>query len=122
MTTVLICGGPRLDRRKATQWLVANFECVLLTSGVLSSPLKIICGTGRGGDAAGAAFAAIRHCELELFRADRQLHGHAALHVRNWRIVYEGKPDLVIAFPDPRRDAVAAVARKAGVPVFEVEL
>lgn len=55
------------------------------------------------------------------FDADWSTHGRAAGPIRNQRMLDEGRPDMVIAFPGGRGTAdMVRRARKAGVPVKEV--
>lgn len=56
------------------------------------------------------------------FRAEWHRLGRAAGPVRNQRMIDEGKPDLVIAFPGGRGTAdMTRRARAAGLEVIEVE-
>lgn len=56
------------------------------------------------------------------FEADWHTHGRAAGPIRNRRMIEEGKPDLVVAFPGGRGTAnMVNQARAAGIEVREVE-
>jgi UDP-N-acetylmuramoylalanine-D-glutamate ligase len=58
---------------------------------------------------------------VETYEADWDTHGKAAGPIRNKRMLDEGKPDLVVAFPGGRGTAnMISQARKAGVEVIEV--
>jgi hypothetical protein len=49
------------------------------------------------------------------------MQGKAAGPIRNQRMIDEGKPDLVIAFPGGRGTAdMVSRAKKAGIPVQEI--
>jgi hypothetical protein len=55
------------------------------------------------------------------FDADWHAHGKAAGPIRNQRMLDEGKPDLVVAFPGGKGTAdMMRRARAAGVEVIEV--
>lgn len=55
------------------------------------------------------------------FTADWHKHGRAAGPIRNQRMIDEGRPDIVIAFPGGRGTAdMVACARRAGIEVVEV--
>ncbi len=57
----------------------------------------------------------------EVYEADWHEHGRAAGPIRNARMIAEGRPDLVIAFPGGRGTAdMVSRARKAGIEVREV--
>lgn len=57
------------------------------------------------------------------FQADWHTHRRAAGPIRNRRMIEEGKPDLVVAFPGGRGTAnMVAQARKAGIDVIEVSI
>lgn len=59
--------------------------------------------------------------EIERFPADWTAHGRAAGPIRNQRMLDEGNPDLVVAFPGGKGTAdMVRRARKAGVEVIEV--
>lgn len=57
----------------------------------------------------------------EAFPADWAAYDRAAGPIRNARMIAEGKPDIVLAFPGGRGTAnMVAQARKAGVRVIEI--
>ena len=87
---------------------IASIECV-------------IHGGAPGADALGAVWAASRHLRMEAYPADWGAHGRAAGPIRNQRMIDEGKPDLVVAFPGGRGTAdMVRRARAAGIEVIEV--
>lgn len=76
------------------------------------------------GDAPGIDEAARRwgkfylEGKMEVYKADWDKHGRAAGPIRNQRMLDEGKPDLVIAFPGGKGTAdMIRRAKKAGVEV-----
>lgn len=55
------------------------------------------------------------------WEADWKKHGRAAGPIRNQRMIDEGKPDIVLAFPGGRGTAdMVRRARAAGVEVIEI--
>ena len=65
----------------------------------LPTDITIIEGAATGVDSAAADFAICNYCHVVEYPADWAKHGHAAGPIRNKKMVDEGKPDLVIAFP-----------------------
>ncbi len=62
------------------------------------------------------------YVQLEAYPAEWNLHGRTAGPVRNRRMIEEGKPDLVLAFPGGQGTAdLVRRARAAGIEVREVE-
>lgn len=56
-----------------------------------------------------------------VYHADWNAHGRSAGPIRNAKMLAEGKPDLVVAFPGGKGTAhMVGIARKAGVPVVEM--
>ena len=84
-------------------------------------PTAVICGGASGADALAADWAVANGVALIEFYADWRAHDKAAGPLRNQRMLTEGKPDRVVAFPGGRgtRDMVRK-ARRAGVEIYEV--
>lgn len=81
----------------------------------------VIHGASRGADTLAARWAEGASVETADFPADWERHGKAAGPIRNQRMLDEGKPDAVVAFPGGTGTAdMVARARKAGVPVWEI--
>ena len=81
----------------------------------------IIQGGARGADEMAFAWARANGVEEIQFDADWEAHGSFAGPMRNKRMLDEGRPDLVIAFPGGRGTAdMVRKARKAGVEVVEI--
>lgn len=84
--------------------------------------VTIIEGGAKGVDALAREWARKMSCPLETYFADWDEHGKAAGPIRNQRMIDEGKPDLVVAFPGGRGTAdMVRRARAAGIEVIEVE-
>lgn len=81
----------------------------------------IIHGDARGADRLAAMWGLKQELPVEAYPADWTAHGRKAGPLRNHRMLIEGRPDLVVAFPGGRGTAdMVARARKAGVPVQEI--
>ena len=113
---VLVCGGrDYLDRD--------HIWNTLTDLDAQRGPFKVIihgCATGADNEAMLWALANERwHTP---FQADWGKYGRAAGPIRNRRMIDEGKPDLVIAFPGGRGTVdMVRQARGAGVQVIEVK-
>jgi len=107
---VLVCGGRDYrDMTTVTRWL-----------DVLA-PGLVIHGAARGADECAWRWACRSFVPDKAFPADWKKHGRAAGPIRNQKMLDEGKPDLVVAFPGGRGTAdMVARARSAGVLVIEV--
>src|ERR1700761_8081446 len=95
---VLVCGGGGfVDARL----LNATLDRVASERGIA----RVISGGARGADALAVLWAQMRGVPFSEFHADWQTHGRAAGPIRNRRMLEEGAPDLVIAFPGGRGTA-----------------
>lgn len=109
---VLVCGG-RDYSDKAFLWNVLDG---------LGPPevSEIVSGMAPGADSIAAEWAERFGFPLHKFPADWSL-GRKAGPIRNQRMLDEGKPDLVVAFPGGRGTAdMVRRARQSGVPVKEI--
>jgi hypothetical protein len=111
---VLICGGR----------FFANWQelCVQLDTLHKSSPItEVIHGDALGADSMAADWARLRGIPQTPFPADWRANGRSAGPIRNQKMLDEGKPDLVIAFPGGTGTAdMIARSRRAGVKVLEL--
>jgi hypothetical protein len=108
---VLVCGGrDYADVRALNEALDAIHREINVT--------RLIHGAARGADSLGSAWARSRGIPAIAFPADWNKDGKAAGFVRNARMLREGGPDLVVAFPGGRGTAhMVSLAKAAGVPV-----
>lgn len=114
MTRVLVCGGRDFDD---TARVFAVLDKLHSEAGIDA----IIEGGARGADACGKEWAFRRNVGCMTFEADWENQGSFAGPARNKRMLDEGQPDLVIAFPGGRGTAdMVCKARKAGVEVVEI--
>lgn len=81
----------------------------------------LIHGAARGADTLAGEWAEAKGVGVHAFPvhpAQWEAQGKAAGHLRNARMLAEGRPDAVLAFPGGRGTAdMVAKARAAGVPV-----
>ena len=109
---VLVCGGR--DFADA-QWLSDVLTGLLHETG---GELLVIHGGARGADSLAWAFAQDHGLPRSVFLADWGRYGKRAGPLRNQRMLDEGRPDLLVAFPGGRGTAdMVARALEAGVPV-----
>lgn len=82
----------------------------------------VIEGDARGVDRIAGEWARARGVELVEFPADWTNEGRHAALIRNERMLREGKPDLVVAFPGGRGTwHTCSHAQKLGIPVVKVD-
>jgi len=109
---VLVCGG-RNFKDRATVY--RELEALYPKMGALMS------GGAPGADTLAWDWSWTRGLHCERYLADWKAHGPAAGPIRNQRMLDEGKPDLVLAFPGGRGTAdMIRRARAAGVEVKEI--
>jgi hypothetical protein len=107
---ILVCGGRNYSDRRRVDWVLGNFRTRMSA---------VITGDATGADALARDWCAERGVPLERFDADWRAHGRAAGPLRNQRMLDEGKPDLVLAFPGGRGTAdMVRRADAAGVAVI----
>lgn len=114
MTRVLVCGGR--DYRDGER-----VSAVLHKLHAAQGIDLIIEGGAKGADYLAHVWACMEGVPTERFEADWENQGSFAGPARNKRMLDEGQPDLVIAFPGGRGTAdMVRKARKAGVDVVEI--
>jgi len=88
----------------------------------LPHDIVIIEGGARGADAAALDFAVVNFTQHRQFKANWTKYRKAAGAIRNQKMIDEGKPDLVIAFPGNNGTAdMVAKAKAANIPVIECD-
>jgi hypothetical protein len=116
---VLICGGRDFSDRSAMSRTLMKYRPQSIATGV--SDCIFILGGAPGADRLAEEWADTFGVRKRIFPADWKVHGRAAGPIRNQRMIDDGKPDLVIAFPGGRGTAdMVARARKAGIEVIEI--
>lgn len=113
---VLVCGGRAFTNRALMDKSLAE---LVLSHGGIS---RIINGGAPGADTLARKWAEAHGIETDTFTADWRV-GPAAGPIRNQRMIDEGRPDAVIAFPGGRGTAdMVRRANAAGIPVREIPL
>lgn len=92
---VLVCGGRDYTNYEELGFHLANLRA---RSGISA----IIHGAQRGADTLAGRWAKENNIPVEAYPADWHRYGKPAGPIRNQRMLNEGKPDLVIAFPGNR--------------------
>lgn len=112
---VLVCGGRDY----------ADRDFLRLALSELHRELAIAClidGAAPGADSLAHEWAVDTGIPTERYPADWDTYGKAAGAIRNRRMLVEGKPDLVVAFPGGRgtadmvRQARYAEVKVRGIP------
>jgi hypothetical protein len=118
MTRVLVTGGRDFTDRDAVARAMAPYAP--RGRELLDASEHIVI---HGGCPTGADHLADEWCDVfgvrkRVYAADWRQHGRAAGPLRNARMIAEGRPDVVIAFPGGRGTAdCVRKAQAAGVPV-----
>lgn len=112
---LLVCGGREYSDRRALFATLDSYHAI--------KPIEIILhGAGRGADMLAQSWADKRGVCCLQFPANWDYSGKAAGPIRNQKMLYEGKPDFVIAFPGGRGTAdMVKRAKAAGVAVRELQ-
>ena len=114
---VLVCGGRKFGQGAGETHALYR----AMNAAHSHKPITtLIHGAAPGADSLAGAWAAIQGgIEIIDFPADWKAHGRAAGHIRNARMLREGKPEGVIAFPGgPGTADMTRRAQKAGLPVW----
>ncbi len=81
----------------------------------------LIHGAAPGADSIAEMWADERGVKVERFPADWERYGRAAGPIRNFQMLFHGKPDFVVAFPGGRGTAnMVMQAQRGFVPVHMV--
>jgi len=111
---VLVCGGRDYDDDDRVFSVLNNYDADHNFTALIE-------GGATGADSAAKRWAQIGKLPIFTFRADWKKHGKAAGPIRNERMIIEGRPDLVIAFPGGRGTRnMIETARRHGVDVIVV--
>lgn len=108
----LVCGGRRYGR---TQELFDYLDEINFDRPIT----VVIHGGAAGADFLADEWARSRGIAREVYYADWQAHGRSAGPIRNGRMLSEGRPDIVVAFPGgPGTADMVKRAVRAGVRVL----
>ena len=109
MTRVLVCGGRDFDDYGFVREVLDYY-----------APTVVIHGAARGADSLAHRWAQNTYTPVESYPADWKRDGKAAGPIRNAKMLAEGNPDLVIAFPGGNGTAhMAKIAKAKGVHVIQ---
>jgi len=121
MTRVLVCGGRDFNDVPLIWKTLDAIQDQRGISRVIEGASDDVTGPYVGADYWAREWACSRDKSSSRFHADWKRHGKAAGPIRNTRMIEEGKPDLVIAFPGGKGTAnMVAQARAAGIEVIEI--
>lgn len=141
---VLVCGGRNFgkctkgsnggwledDRMKEHRFIRTTLDRFATAESIyydpydnwLPSDIEIISGGATGADSVAIDWAIVNWCKFQEFKADWKKYGKQAGFIRNQRMLSEGKPNVVIAFPGGNGTAhMVKIAKAAGIRVMEIE-
>lgn len=112
---VIVCGGRKYkDKAFVYKTLDAIHKKTPIT--------RLVQGGATGADMFAEQWAANNHIDRKTYNAEWKLWGKGAGPIRNKRMLYEEKPDLVVAFPGGNGTAhMTLIAKNAGVEVRQFE-
>lgn len=120
---MLVCGGRDFDASTVFNYLERYIKGDIheaLGCSVFSIDC-LIHGGARGADEGAARWGESEGIKVLSFPADWKKHGKSAGPRRNARMLREGHPDVVIAFPGGRGTAnMVMLAEGEGVPVIKL--
>ena len=112
---VLVCGGRAYSDADRVYSVLDMLHC--------KNPITcIIEGGAKGADFLACRWSASRGvADHSRFSADWALYGKSAGPKRNQRMIDEGKPDMVVAFPGGSGTAdMVKRAKTANIPIIEI--
>ncbi len=110
---VLVCGGRDFDNER---WMHLT-----LTELHRNEPFDVLIeGGALGADRIAREWAEAMSIRVETYEADWMRHGRGAGPLRNTRMLEDGQPDMVVAFPGGRGTGnMVRQARARGIRVLE---
>lgn len=111
---VLVCGGRNFTDATAVYEALDRIHARTRITCIIE-------GGATGADYLASRWSAVRDIDDHArYCADWALHGKGAGPIRNQKMIDEGKPNLVVAFPGDRGTAdMVQRAKAAGIPVTE---
>jgi hypothetical protein len=108
---VLVCGGRDFDNYQAVETVLNSIPGISL----------IINGGAKGADALSSKWAKEHKVACLVFPALWNKEGKAAGPLRNVRMLEEGQPQMVVAFPGGKGTAhMLALTKQADIPYWNV--
>jgi hypothetical protein len=124
---ILVCGGrDMLDKKLVYNTLYDLCEEFGLKGDPdkygnwMPKDMTIIHGKAAGADTLADDWAVVNWTGIDEYPADWETHGRSAGFIRNKKMLEEGRPDLVVAFPTKRSKGtwhMVKIAKEANVPV-----
>lgn len=113
---ILVCGSRYWTEKEPIYTALQKYN-------LLEEKITIIIGGCSGADTIAHKIAIELKMETEVYKAEWKRYGNAAGPIRNKRMLKEGKPDLVLAFPMKGKEnrgtnGMIDLAREAGVKVW----
>ncbi len=113
---ILVCGGRDFKNYKFLS-KVLNYYLLIFKDDFL-----VIEGGANGADKLAGKWAIENNIKLEEYPANWKEFGKNAGPIRNQKMIDEGKPDFVIAFPGGNGAAdMIRRARRSNIPVKEIK-
>lgn len=110
---VLVCGGRCWENMKKTFGFLDYLNEMTPITCVIE-------GNAKGADEFAGEWAKSRNIPLEIYKADWDKYGKSAGAIRNTKMLKEGCPDQVVAFPGGAgTQNMVLQAQKAGLSVLE---
>jgi len=116
-TRILVCGGRDFTDRLTIYTILDYFH--------KNAPIAVLIhGAAQGADMLADDWAKEKGIMREPYPANwSSYHGANAGRVRNVKMLREGKPDLVIAFPGGKGTKhMRSIAKEKGLPVFDIAM
>lgn len=117
---ILVCGGRKYANREKV-FSILDYLVGCGEDNQLGHHCTIIHGGAKGADALAGQWAACNWKEEKVYKADWDRYGNAAGAIRNTKMLVDGNPDYVVAFPGGRGTAhMVSIAKAGGISVIEV--
>lgn len=124
MKKILVCGGREYKDEETVFYILdALMDTMNLWAWSARQQkhvafCEIIHGGAKGADSIAHSWAVDRGAIIKVYKAEWEKHGNAAGPIRNTKMLHQGKPDLVVAFPGGKGTAhMVGLAENEGVEV-----
>ena len=122
---ILVCGGRDYqDKYRVQKELdkIIGYAELWDDRKLLPKNITIIHGGAPGADTWADHWAVHNQTNIEEYKADWGRHGKAAGPIRNEKMLKEGNPDLVVAFPGGKGTAhMVKIAKENNFHVIEIQ-
>lgn len=118
---LLVCGGRKFADRECLFKVLDAMSCDWDDEEAKNGITAVIHGNATGADKMAGEWARQNGIEVVVFQAEWHRWGAAAGTIRNQKMLDDGRPDFVVAFPGGNGTAdMIRRARLAKIHVFEV--